>query len=126
MYYLKNRYFHRWAQKQGITDKILLEAIHEFKNGLFEASLGNYLYKKRVALAGRGKSSGARTIVFYQEGKKLIFCFAFEKNRQSNLTSVDMKLLKKLSDMYQKSTEEEILADIQYGDLVNIRNMEDK
>ena len=67
MYYLKNKYFHRWAKKQGIADKTLFDAIEEFEKGLFEANLGNHLYKKRIALAGKGKSGGARTILFYQE-----------------------------------------------------------
>ncbi len=74
MYYLKNKYFYRWAKKQGITDKTLFDAIEEFEKGLFEVNLGNHLYKKRIALAGKGKSGGARTILFYQQGRKLIFC----------------------------------------------------
>jgi hypothetical protein len=118
MLYLKNKYFHRWARKQGIPDKVLLDAISEFEDGLFEANLGNHLYKKRVALAGKGKSGGTRTILFYQQGKKLIFCFGFEKNGQSNITDAEKKLLNKLSNFYQHSTEDEILNDIKYGDLI--------
>jgi hypothetical protein len=124
MHYLKNKHFHRWAKKQGISNTILLDAISEFEKGLYEADLGNHLYKKRVALAGRGKSGGARTILFYQQGKKLIFCFGFEKNSQSNITDLEKKLLNKLSDTYQNSTENEILNDIKYGDLIKILGKE--
>ena len=42
MYYLKNKYFYRWAKKQGITDKTLFDAIEEFEKGLFEVNLGNH------------------------------------------------------------------------------------
>lgn len=125
MYYLKNKYFTRWAKKQGITDKILFDAIDEFEGGLFEANLGNHLYKKRIALAGRGKSGGVRTIIFYQKAKKLIFCFGFEKNNQSNLANEEEKLLKQLSDMYQETTDEELIGDIKYGDLIKISRTED-
>lgn len=125
MHYLKNKYFYRWAKKHGITDKILFDAIEKFEDGLFEANLGNHLYKKRIALAGKGKSGGARTVLFYQQGRKLIFCFGFEKSSQSNLTNTEAKLLKKLSDMYQNSTEEEIIGDIKFGDLIKITKMEE-
>jgi len=30
MYYLKNKYFTRWAKKQGIEDSTLIKAIEEF------------------------------------------------------------------------------------------------
>jgi len=80
VFYLKTRYFSRWARKEGIADSSLREAIGEFENGLCEANLGNHLFKKRLTLPGRGKSSGARTILFYQKGEKLIFCFGFSKN----------------------------------------------
>ena len=120
MHYLKNKYFNRWARKHGISDAILLDAISEFEKGLYEANLGNHLYKKRVALAGRGKSGGARTILFFQQGKKLIFCFGFEKNSQSNVTDQERRLLDKLADSYQHSTEYEIIDDIKCGDLIRI------
>lgn len=109
MHYLKNKYFYRWAKKQGITDKVLSVVIEEFESGLYEANLGNHLYKKRIALAGRGKSGGARTILFYQQGKKLIFCHGFEKNDQSNLSSFEVKFFNKLSDSYQHLPEEEVI-----------------
>ena len=120
MYYLKNKYFTRWARKQGITDNTLLDAIREFESGLFEADLGDHLFKKRIALAGRGKSGGSRTILFYQKGKKLIFCFGFEKSQQSNLSSSETNFLNKLSDSYQNITEEMILKSIIHKKLFEI------
>ena len=113
MYYLKNKYFYRWAKRQGIADKTLIDAIEEFEKGLFEVNLGNHLYKKRIALAGRGKSGGARTILFYQQGRKLIFCHGFEKNQQSNLSSSELNFLHKLSDGYQALSEELIHEGLQ-------------
>ena len=124
MFYLRNKYFSRWAREQRIADAILCEAIREFESGLFEASLGNHLFKKRIALAGRGKSGGARTILFYQKGKKLIFCFGFNKNQQDNLSHIELKLLNKLSDIYQNISEGEILKNIRYKDFYEIPKME--
>ena len=112
MHYLKNKFFTRWAREEGITDNLLWEAIREFESGLFEANLGNHLYKKRIALAGRGKSSGTRTILFYQKGQKLLFCYGFKKNQQHDLSNSEFKALNKLSDEYQNVTEEAVLNNI--------------
>jgi len=125
MYYLKNKYFHRWTKKQGITDKTLFDAIEEFEKGLFEANLGNHLYKKRIALAGKGKSGGARTILFYQEGRKLIFCFGFEKNQQENLSHAEVKFLNRMSDSFQNLPEEEVLKNIKTKEFFVISYMEE-
>ena len=100
MMYLKNKYFVRWSREQGITDPVLCALIREFENGLFEANLGNHLFKKRIALTGKGKSGGGRTILFYQKGKKLILCFGFNKNQQDNLSALEIRLLHKMSDVY--------------------------
>jgi hypothetical protein len=120
MFYLKNKYFTRWAREEGITDHSLWEAIREFESGLFEANLGNHLYKKRIALVGRGKSGGSRTILFYQKGQKLLFCYGFKKNQQHNLSSSEFKALNKLSDEYQGETEETVLNNIKNKAFIEI------
>lgn len=124
MIYLRNKYFSRWAREQGIADDTLCKAIREFESGLFEANLGNHLFKKRIALAGRGKSSGTRTILFYQKGKKLIFCFGFNKNQQDNLSSLETKLLNRLSDIYQDITEDGVLKNIKHKEFTVIAGTE--
>ena len=103
---------------------MLCEAVQEFESGLFEASLGNQLFKKRIALSGRGKSGGTRTILFYQEGKKLIFCFGFSKNEQDNLDSEQSVFLHKLSDTFQKMPDENVIKNIKYKEFVVISGME--
>ena len=125
MYYLKNKFFARWAREEGITDDLLWEAIREFESGLFEANLGNHLYKKRIALAGKGKSSGTRTILFYQIGKKLLFCYGFKKSQQHDLSSSEFKALNKLSDLIQNiTTEEAIIKNIKNKEFIEILKTE--
>ena len=125
MYYLKNKHFYRWARKHGVTDTVLSNAITEFEKGLYEANLGNCLYKKRIALAGKGKSGGARTILFYQQGKKLIFCFGFEKNEQDSLTHTQHKILNQLSDLYHHMPEEEVISMVKNNKFFEIVKMEE-
>src|SRR3989338_8314709 len=124
MFYLKTKYFARWARKEGITDGSLCGAVHEFESGLCEASLGNHLFKKRLALPGQGKSSGARAILFYQKGRKLVFCFGFNKNQQDNLSDVQLNLLNKLSDFFQNINDEAVIKNIKHNDLIRISGME--
>ena len=58
----KTKTFDRWAQKLR-GDAELCRAAREIAQGLFEADLGGGICKKRVAIAGMGKSGGTRTLV---------------------------------------------------------------
>jgi hypothetical protein len=57
----KTRHFSRWMRKTELTDSVLCAAVTEMVQGLIDADLGGGVVKKRIALAGRGKSGGART-----------------------------------------------------------------
>ncbi|OGX08821.1 MAG: hypothetical protein A2Z88_09410 [Omnitrophica WOR_2 bacterium GWA2_47_8] len=124
MLYLKTRYFARWARKEGVPDSSLREAIREFKSGLFEANLGNHLFKKRIALPGRGKSGGARTILFYQQEEKLVFCFGFAKNVQEDLYESDKKVLDRLVKDLLGFHSADLDKYIQLGALIKITETE--
>ena len=52
----KNRWFDRWARKEGLTTASLCTAVQEMAAGLFEADLGGGLVKKRIARAGQGRA----------------------------------------------------------------------
>jgi hypothetical protein len=57
----------KWAVNEGLDDQSLAAAVGEMEKGLVDARLGGQVYKKRVALAGRGKRGGARTLLGYQK-----------------------------------------------------------
>ncbi len=59
--------------------------------------LGGAVYKKRVALAGRGKSGGARTLLVFKQGKHVFFIYGFAKNQRSNIKQKELKALKLLA-----------------------------
>ena len=42
--------FSRWAKKEKITDKILINAVKESVAGLIDVKLGNGLFKKRIEI----------------------------------------------------------------------------
>jgi len=90
----KTKPFSRWAQKQGLMDSALRVAVEEIEAGDRAASLGGYLYKKRVALAGRGKSGGARVILAYRNDGCAFCLYGFAKNTKANITPSEEKSLK--------------------------------
>ena len=71
---IKTKLFAKWANKNDVSDKSLLEAAKEIAADNYEAHYGSGVIKKRVANKGRGKSSSVRTIVAFKSGKG---CFLF-------------------------------------------------
>lgn len=67
------------------------------EKGLIDANLGGGLVKKRVALAGRGKRGGTRTIVAYRRSRAAFFIYGFEKAERSNLGRRELSALKLLA-----------------------------
>ena len=63
------RPFIRWMRKADVSDDVLFLAVTEMQGGLIDADLGRHVFKKRVAVHGRGKRSGARTIEFQKWGQ---------------------------------------------------------
>lgn len=61
--------------------------------------------KLRVALQGRGKSSGARVIYYYRENKGRIYLIlAYPKNRQANLTAAQKRIIRQLVKILETET----------------------
>jgi hypothetical protein len=94
---LTNRTFRRWAEKEGLTNVDLRHALAEIEAGLIDADLGGGVIKKRIALAGRGKSAGARTLLVYRAAKRAVFVYGFSKSDKANVTSIELKALKNLA-----------------------------
>jgi hypothetical protein len=94
---LKTRHFARWMRKTDLTDAALCEAVHEMVDGLIDADLGGDVVKKRVALPGRGKRGGARTLVATRKASRWFFVFGFEKNERANVTPTELEALQTLA-----------------------------
>ena len=75
----KNKPFQRWMSHTHLTDKELIQAVVEMQMGLVDANLGAGLFKKRIAIAGKGKRGGFRTIIVSNQLDKWFFIFGFEK-----------------------------------------------
>ena len=93
----KTKWFHRWAGKEGLNDASLSSAIDEIQQGLVDADLGGHVLKKRVALPGRGKSGGARTLLAFREKHHVFFVYGFAKNIRANIADAELKALRLLA-----------------------------
>lgn len=84
--------FDRWALSENLTDTVLLKAVKEMESGLYEANLGSGLYKKRIAMSGRGKSGGYRVLIACQWHETVFFLYGFSKNERDNITDNEKKV----------------------------------
>lgn len=93
---LCTKWFRKWAKKAKLSNTNLVEAIKNLERGASTADLGDNLYKIRVSRAGKGKSSGFRTIIVYKKEEKAIFLYGFGKNDKANIDRSELRYFKKL------------------------------
>jgi hypothetical protein len=116
----RTRTFTRWMRKAGVSDTGLCEAVSEMEYGLIDADLGGQVVKKRVALQGRGKRAGARTIVATNRGNRWFFLFGFNKNERANLDDRELKAFQELASQYLPLKDPEIDLAVSTGKFTEI------
>ena len=88
---LKRKDFARWQASEKLSDAALCKAVQEMESGLIDADLGGFLYKKRVARPGGGKSGGYRTLLSARIGSRYVFLHGFPKSDKANITQDEKK-----------------------------------
>lgn len=116
----KTRLFSRWADKEGVTDEALSQAVKELTDGLVDADLGGSVYKKRVGLHGRGKRGGVRTLVAFRLEDKAFFLYGFAKNARGNITVKERKALRLLADQLIGYSSTALSKAIRAGELIEV------
>lgn len=119
---LKTRTFNRWLRKTLLTDSALLKAIDEMEQGLVDADLGGNVYKKRVALPGRGKRGSTRTLIATNRESRWIFMFGFEKNDRENITQAELAYLQKAAQVFLGYSDAELLLAIAREDFLEVHH----
>jgi hypothetical protein len=95
----KNTWFSRFADKEGITDGELVEAVNLLEAGQAN-DLGGGVYKMRLARPGEGKRGGYRVIVFFK--------YCFSKSNRDNINEKDLRDFKIRARNYLSMTDEQI------------------
>jgi hypothetical protein len=91
----KGKQFSRWAAGEAVGDADLCQAAAEAFAGQYEADLGGYLFKKRIARQDGGKSGGYRTILGFRksDSQRIFFLYGFPKNVRANITTKERSAL---------------------------------
>ena len=121
---LVTKTFARWMRKSHVNNADIVGAAEEMVLGLIDANLGGHLVKKRVALRGRGKSAGARTIVATKFEQRWVFLFGFEKNERSNIDASELKVLQELAASLLDLDQQAIDVAISTGQLFQLQGEE--
>lgn len=117
---LKNRWFEKFARKEGIDDGALVAAVERAEAGLVDADLGGGVVKQRVARAGEGKSGGFRTILFFRQGERTVFVFGFAKKDKSNLTAHELATYRKAARIVLGLDDDAIAGEIAAGRMMEV------
>lgn len=120
----KTKAFARWADGEGLSDKALVLAVVEMEAGFIDAHLGGQVVKKRVALPGRGKRGGARTLVAFKQGRKAFFVYGFAKNERANISDKELKTLKLLAKELLNYPAASIAKAVKSGELIKIEGQD--
>lgn len=106
--------------KAGLTDDDLCQAVTEMVAGLIDADLGGHVVKKRVALAGRGKRGGARTIVATNLADRWFFLFGFGKNERANINPDELKFFQEVAKDLLEFSERQVQVAILMGEIAEV------
>jgi hypothetical protein len=116
----KNTWFARFADKEGITDNELKEAVDQLEKGQADANLGGDVYKIRVARLGEGKSGGFRTIVFFKSEERTFFVYGFSKSDRDNINQSELQGFKDGAKETFSLTDEQIKDRLRKKTLIEI------
>ena len=117
---LKRKDFARWQAGESLPDAALCKAVQEMEAGLVDADLGGFLYKKRVARPGGGKSGGYRTLLSARIGSSYVFLHGFPKSNKANITQDERKALQFAGKVFLELSAENLAKALESGVLLEV------
>jgi len=117
---LKNTWFTRFADKEGITDAELRETANRLETGQADADLGGGVFKVRVARHGEGKSGGYRVIVFYKSEERTFFAYGFPKSGMDNIDEKQLRNFKLAAKTIFRYSDKEIDDRVKNGLFIEV------
>ena len=122
----KRRDFARWQTGERLPDTVLCKAVREMESGLVDADLGGFLYKKRVARPGSGKSGGYRTLLAARIGSRYVFLHGFPKSTTANITREEKRALQFAGKVFLELPVGNLSKALQSGVLLEVRCEQDR
>jgi hypothetical protein len=118
----KNKWFAKFAKKEGISSEKLLKAIKEVEYGKIDADYGGGVIKQRIARPKDGKSGGYRSVILYRRNAIAFFVYGFSKNTMDNIDKSAVRDFKKLAKLMLKLTDEQIKVLLEKGELEEVKD----
>ena len=100
--------------------RTLCEAVEEMAAGLVDADLGGGVYKKRVAMPGRGKRGGTRVLLGSSLGTRWFFLYGFEKNERATIDDKELASLQKAAAAFFGMDPKVLERALEAGELTEI------
>ena len=104
----KYKWFAKFAQKEGISDAKLCQAIKDAEAGRIDADYGGGVIKQRIARLNEGKSGGYRSIILYRRGHRAFFVYGFAKSDRENISKADEQAFKESAEAVFSFSDDEI------------------
>ena len=116
----KTKPFARFADREGIEDAALRDAVRRAGRGLIDADLGGGVIKQRIARRGQGRSGGFRAIVLFRRGERAFFVYGFAKNDRENLRRDELKAFRLLAGEMLELDEAGVGAALANGTIIEV------
>ena len=116
----KSKAFVRFADREGMEDAALCEAIARAGKGLVDADLGGGVIKLRIARKGQGRSRGFRSIVLLRRGEFAFFVYGFAKSSRANLRSDELEAFRMLADEMLRLDEAGLKGALANGTIIEV------
>lgn len=122
----KTKWLKRFARRQRIEDRRLIEAIARAGRGLIDADLGGGIIKQRVARLGQGRSGGHRMLIAYRAGDRAVFLYGFAKNERDNIDPDELLTLREIGTAWLKAAPRQIDRALAEGTLEEVTDGEEE
>ncbi len=96
----KTKAFARFADRMGLDDAALCDAVQRAERGLVAADLGGGVIKQRIGRKGAGRSGGFRTIILFRRSQLAFFVHGFAKSQRTNLRQDELRAFRLLARQY--------------------------
>ncbi len=117
----KTKAFARFANREGLVDAALCDAVRRAQKGLIDADLGGGVIKQRIARKGGGRSGGFRTIVAFRRDKLAFFVYGFAKSDRANLRRDELATFRLLADEYLALNRDGLAAAQAVGAIIEVK-----
>lgn len=114
--------FARFARRERISDRSLVEAVRRARQGLIDADLGGGVIKQRVARPGRGRSSGYRVLIAFRQGVRSVFLYGFAKSDRANIDDDELATARDIAKSWFEASDRQIADAIEQGVIQELHN----